>query len=321
MGKGLTDIPTEILHNIAKGEIRTTLRLSQVSKTLSKMINIENTTIMDFSSASDQFRVAYYTKLLELGVDIYSKQPSKRLAELYIVLDKVVQQNSKILQSPCFDPHYPALVLRSYYKRKKQQYVEFNDKKTLPERIDADYYKELEVYDELIGIYLQICNFKKAHMHDLIELRNLYYYKLYTILKILQKIQPSVKAQIKMRAIEKNCAYIYYELTKMCLTIVLKKGSFKETDYSRYLMDHIDYTLYYRSGMAGYMTSVPEMEFFNKYIYYSIYAKSQLDTYLIKIKSKALPFRLDEEGALQKVIEYVINHKTILIKSHKKIIF
>jgi hypothetical protein len=309
-------IPPEILHKITKGEIRTALRINQVSKSLSKMINIENTTIMDFSSASDQFRFAYYTKLLELGVDIFSKQPSTRLADLYKMVDKTVEENIKVLQYPSYNMHYPASVLVSYYKRKKQEYVELNDMKSLPTRRVKDYYKEIEVYDELIDIYLQICNFRKANMDDLIELRNLYFYKLYTILKILKYIP--IEDQFKMRGIERNCAYIYYEFIKMCLTIALKKGTCKKTDCGRYLMDRFDYTLYYEKGMTGYMPPAPEMEIFHNYIYYAVYAQSKLDAYLKKIER---PILLDEEGALQKVIDYVKKHKTILIKSHKKIYF
>ena len=315
-------IPPEILHKITKGEIRTTLRINQVSKSLSKMINFENTTIMDFSSASDQFRFAYYTKLVELGVDIFSKQSSTRLADLYKMVDKTVEENRTVLQYPSSNIHYPASVLVSYYKRKKQEYVELNDIKSLPTRRVNDYYKEIKVYDELIDIYLQICNFRKANMDDLIELRNLYFYKLYTIFKIMRCIPIEDQFQFnKMSGIKRNCAYIYYEFIKMCLTIALKKGTYKKTDCSRYLTDRFDYTLYYEKGMTGYMPSAPEMEIFNNYIYYAVYAQSKLDDYLKKIKGKILPIRLDEDGALQKVIDYVQNHKTILIKSHKKIYF
>jgi len=311
-------IPPEILHKITKGEIRTTLRINQVSKSLSKMINFENTTIMDFSSASDQFRFAYYTKLVELGVDIFSKQPSTRLDDLYEMVDKTVKENIKVLQYPSYNMHYPASVLVSYYKRTKQEYVEPNDTKSLPTRRVDDYYKEKAVYDKLIDIYLQICNFRKANMDDLIELRNLYFYKLYTIFKIMRCIP--IEDQLKMSGIKQNCAYIYYEFIKMCLTIALKKGTYKKTDCSRYLTDRFDYTLYYEEGMRGYMPKVPEMEIFNNYIYYAVYAQSKLDAYLEKLGDKT-PALLKEEGALQKVIDYVKNHKTILIKSHKKIYF
>jgi hypothetical protein len=311
-------IPPEILHKITKGEIRTTLRINQVSKSLSKMINFENTTIMDFSSASDQFRFAYYTKLVELGVDIFSKQPSTRLDDLYEMVDKTVKENIKVLQYPSYNMHYPTSVLVSYYKRTKQGYVEPNDTKSLPTRRVKDYYKEIAVYDELIDIYLQICNFRKANMDDLIELRNLYFYKLYTIFKIMRCIP--IEDQLKMSGIKENCAYIYYEFIKMCLTIALKKGTYKKTDCSRYLTNRFDYTLYYEKGMRGYLPPAPEMEIFNNYIYYAVYAQSKLDAYLKKLGDKK-PALLNEEGALQKVIDYVKNHKTILIKSHKKIYF
>lgn len=331
----LTEIPYDMLYSIVESlnHPEAISNLRSTSRELRRTIKPpELHTSMDFSINSTEFKTQYYTKLGELSVNLQQKGKDDELNNLRKKVKKFLIDNFYKLSHDT--------VMHKLNLSRGQYNVS----------ISISFEEQIRIYDELIGLYLQICNFPNTH-NDIYYLSELYKEKAIICYNIIEL--GSERSSAKINALFNRTRYIRFELLKMLLYIQLT--SINKIDSNLLSLDNTleaitDHDMGLLEGISGFTQADMNTYLCCQYLRYSIasYVHTKIYHYL-RVKrtvekmfssttsntiisfpnttyttrsEKSKDFKNMKTDSVKKCREYIQNKsKTKLIPNHKPVLF